>query len=266
MPRAQPHLASLHLLRAEIAGIESMPGETRRIPLRVAPLDRQLAGGLKLGALHEIVASRPGDQPAATSFALALAAHLRAARRRAPIVWIGEDFAACEQGALYGPGLALHGIDPASLLLIHAASAKEALWAMEEALKSPAPGAVVCEIFTAKTYDLTASRRLVLAAQKHAIPALLFLSGVTGTGALSSGADTRFEIRAHPSPHQASAARRIPLPGFPAWSIRIAKARAGPIGLNSDFHPVVWTEASFRDALSFPLAAHSGDGPDHQED
>lgn len=263
--------ARLRLLRQDIAGIEnpaSRPGAAppaRRIPLGHVRLDRMLAGGLNLGALHEIVAAQAGDHPAAASFALALAARLRAARMRTPIVWIGEDFAALEQGALYGPGLAFHGIDPACLLLVHAASAKEALWAMEEALKCRAPAVVIGEIWTVKAYDLAASRRLVLAAQKHATPCLFCLAGLSGADTLSSGADTRFEVRAHPSPRRVSAGRRLPLPGSVAWSVRIAKARAGPAGFGIDrdiFHPVFWTEASLRDALSLPVPAISDDGSD----
>jgi protein ImuA len=267
-PVSQPLRSRLHLLRQEIAGIDNSANPPAEAPLRIplghARLDRMLSGGLKLGGLHEIVASCPGDRPAAAGFALALAAGLCAARKRRPLVWIGEDFAAFEQGALYGPGLALFGIDPDCLLLVHAADAKEALWAMEEALKCRAPGAVIGEIFSAKFYDLAASRRLVLTAQKNAIPALLFLAGIAGADALSSGADTRFEVRANLSPHRAAAARHLPLPGIPAWSVRIAKARAGPAGFALDraFHPVSWTEVSFRDALSFSVSAFSGDGSD----
>jgi protein ImuA len=267
-PVSQPLRGRLRLLRQEIAGIEGRAnpqGEApaQRIPLGHARLDRMLAGGLRLGALHEVVAAQAGDHPAAAGFALALAACLHAARRLRPIIWIGEDFAALEQGALYGPGLALHGIDPACLLLVHAASAKEALWAMEEALKCRASAAVIGEIWTVKAYDLAASRRLVLAAQKHATPCLLFLAGLIGADALSSGAETRFEVRTRPSPHQASVGR-LPLPGSAAWSVRIAKARAGPAGFAIDrtFHPVFWTEVGFRDALSLPMAAVSSDGPD----
>lgn len=270
-PAAERGAERLRLLRREIDALgpsAGLPGGTppaSRIPLGHARIDRMLAGGLNLGALHEIVATQAGDHPAAAGFTLALAVRLRAARRRTPIIWIGEGFARLEQGALYGPGLALHGIDPAGLVLVHAANATEALWAMEEALKCRAPAAVIGEIWTAKAYDLAASRRLILAAQKNATPGLLLLAGLSGADALSSGADTRFEVRARPSPHQASADRRLPLPGDVAWSVRIAKARAGPAGFAIDrdeFHPVFWTEACLRDALSLPLAAVSGDGPD----
>jgi protein ImuA len=255
-----------------ITGIAAAPHPASDDPrvhvtLGETKLDHVLAGGLKAGALHEITAAGPGDAPAAAGFALALAARF-AASRKAPLIWVGEDFAGLEHGALYGPGLALYGIDPDALVLVHAANAKDALWAIEEALKCRAPAAVIGEIFSPKLYDLTASRRLVLAAQKHDTTGLLFLSGPARAEALSSSAETRFEIRTRSSPHSASAANRISLPGPAAFDVRIAKARAGPNGFFIDrekFHPVLWDhrEVLFRDALSLPLAAVAGDGSDH---
>ncbi len=270
LPHGSDLAERLSLLRRDIAGIAAAapPAGVARahVPLGAAGLDRPLAGGLATAALHEITAAAPGDAPAAAGFALALAARL-AAPRNAPLVWIGEDFAGREQGALYGPGLALHGIDPARLVLVHTANAKDALWAMEEALKCRTPAAVIGEIFSAKLYDLTASRRLVLAAQKHGTTGLICLAGPVRAEALSSSAETRFEIRARSSPHAASAAGRTPLPGPAAFDVRLAKARAGPAGFSIDrekFHPVLWSprEVSFRDALSLPLSAIAGDRPD----
>jgi protein ImuA len=266
----------VRILQAEIARIEAhMPGlehragqESRAYRSRVAfgnSLDPLLNGGLARGALHEILAASPGDVAAAAGFVLALASRF-AADSQAPILWISEDFATRENGALYGPGLALYGLDPDRLVLIHTADAKDALWGLEEALKCRAPAVVVGEIWTlAKTYDLTASRRLVLAAQKSGTPCLLFASGLSGhADALSSSAETRFEIRAGPSPQLKSAGGRLPLPGLATWSVRIAKARASPIGIDRTlFRPILWdhAEASFRDTLSFPLASLSGDRP-----
>lgn len=241
-----------------------------RIPLgRNSRLDHLLAGGLKLGTLTEILGQRPGDVAAASGFLLALAARLAARpdKAKAAIVWIGEDFSAREQGALYGPGLALHGLDPGRLILVAAQSAKHALWAMEEALKCQAPAVVIGELWAAKPYDLVASRRLLLAAQKYGTPALLSLAGLSGAAEhLSSGADLRFEIRAHPSVHPPSAGS-MPLPGVAAWSVRIAKARAGPenFGIDRDrFHTVFWDheEALLRDALPLALASRSCDRSD----
>jgi protein ImuA len=269
----------LGFLRAEIDRIEAQtvgksPGpRTRPGALRHTAFGTSLAsllnGGLARCALHEILAARPGDLAAAAGFVLALAirfAHDRMNDHQAPIIWISEDFAALENGGLYGPGLAFHGLDPKALVLVQAPNAKEALWSFEEALKCRAPAVVVSEIWSlAKTYDLTASRRLVLAAQKSGTPGLLFAPGLTGaTDRMSSGAETRFEIRARPSPQLAEAGGR-PLPGLAAWSVRIAKARASPIGIDRAlFRPILWdhAEASFHDALPLSLAPLSRNGSD----
>jgi protein ImuA len=263
----------LGFLRAEIDRIEAQtvgnglrtrPGAPRHTAFGTS-LGSLLNGGLARGALHEILAARPGDLAAAAGFVLALAIRFAAGRTK-PIVWIGEDFAALENGGLYGPGLAFHGLDPKALVLVQAPNAKEALWSFEEALKCRAPAVVVSEIWSlAKTYDLTASRRLVLAAQKSGTPGLLFAPGLTGaTDRMSSGAETRFEIRARPSPQLAEAGGR-PLPGLAAWSVRIAKARASPIGIDRAlFRPILWdhAEASFHDALPLSLAPLSRNGSD----
>jgi protein ImuA len=232
---------------------------------RSCMLDRGLGGGLKPGTLTEILGARPGDAAAAAGFLLALATRLARRAAKAPIVWIFEDFAAREQGMPYGPGLALHGLDPGRLLLVSAPGAQQALWAMEEALKCRGPAVVIGELWSPKPYDLVASRRLLLAAQKHGTPALLFLAGAPGAAStLSSGADQRFEIRAHPSLTVASAGS-LPLPGKACWSVRLAKARAAGLGIDRDrFHPLLWDhdEAQFCDALSLDLASDTFDRSD----
>jgi protein ImuA len=268
------------LLCAEIARIEAQGLPNNRLDAFQANplagrssarfgngLDNVLNGGLARGALHEILAASPGDEAAAAGFVLALAVRF-AACHPGPIIWIGEDFAEREHGAFYGPGLALHGLTTGRLTLVHVPNAKEALWGFEEALKCRAPAVVIGEIWTlAKAYDLTASRRLLLAAQKGGTPGLLFAAGLPGSAEqFSSGAQTRFEIRAGPSPQLASAGGRMPLPGLASWSVRIAKARASPSGIDRGlFRPVLWdhAEASFRDAHPLSLATLSRDGSDH---
>jgi protein ImuA len=284
----------LAALRAEIARIAARDGFFSRdfndldgeaaAPQKLHPyvplghdcrFDRLLGGGLQPGTLTEILAARPGDAAAAAGFLSGLAIRLaaRVDKAKAALFWIFEDFAASEQGLPYGPGLALHGLDPGRLVLVAAPNATQMLWAMEEALKCPAPAVVIGELWSGKPYDLTASRRLLLAAQKHGTPALLFLAGVPGAaGSLSSGADLRFEVRAHPSVHPPSAGA-LALPGAARWSVRIAKARikarmrarAGPDTISIDrerFHTLIFDhdEALFRDALPLALAPDTRDG------
>jgi protein ImuA len=251
-----------------------------RATLGRGPIEGPPWRGLARGALHEIVAASPGDAPAASGFALALAARFAAARKgMAPILWIVEAHAATETGAPYAPGLAAHGIDPARLVLVSTRDGRESLWAMEEALKCRALAAVVADIWRLEPYDLTASRRLVLAARKSGTPGLLVPAGAAGrVGSLASAAWTRFEVRARPGFHGVSAGARMPLPGRAAWAVRLARIRAGPRqAMPSDwkadragawdherFWPVPWDheEACFCDAFSFPVPASAGDRSD----
>lgn len=224
-------------------------------------LDGALGGGLRRGVLHEIVAARPGDATAAVGFASALATCL-SRPRKSPVVWILERSAESEGGGLYAPGLAAHGLDPSVLVLVRTGDARESLWAAEEALRSPTPAVVVAEIWgLERRYDLAASRRLLLAAVRSGTPGLLLAAGLAGRiGTMSSGAETRFEIRAGRSRALPSAADRVPLPGLPVWNVRLAKLRVRPDSRPVDcdrFMPVVWDprEGCFRDALPFPLDA-----------
>ena len=239
-------------------------------------LDRLLRGGLERGALHEVVAASPGDAAAASGFALALAARFAAQpgqrrKKGKPIVWILEDAARAEAGLPYAPGLDAHGIAAEQLVVVSTASGPDSLWAMEEALKSKAVGAVVVDLWRTKSYDLVASRRLVLAAQKSGTPGVLVPAGATGSArVISSAAQTRFEIRAAPSSgstSRASPSAGLPLPGRAAWSVRLARIRAGP-GLEAGFDwekvwPLVWDheEAWFCDALPVPPLAAARDRP-----
>ena len=141
-------------------------------------LDDMLGGGLRCGALHEIVASHRQDDGAASAFALALA--IRCVGDQ-PLVWIVEDCAAYETGVPYRPGLEAHGLDPDRLVLVRTREAQTTLWAFEEALRLEAP-VVLAEVWSGKHYDLAASRRLLLAAQAGRGTALLLHTGLVGPG------------------------------------------------------------------------------------
>ncbi len=268
-------------LRRVVAQIEAEAGRAgeragRRLPLTRA-LDSALGGGLADDALHEIAPAEPADGAAAMGFALALAARFLSQRSAAALV-IGEGFAAHEAGALYGPGLVAHGLPLSRLVFVQAPDAALAFWAMEEALKCGAPAAVVGEIWNLKGYGLAVSRRLLLAARKGRTPALLILaSAYRQAERLSSAAETRFEIAAAPSARQAATGGKD-LPGPFACGARLVKARltrAGPGGPSQAFDPgrvirLEWRsedlafneDLAFDDpAISFPLAAASGDGP-----
>src|SRR5450432_3038716 len=124
--------------------------------------DAALKGGLALSELHELVPAGTLHHGAALGFALALAA--LAPPRGGTIVFVQQDFALVEAGALYGGACDLFGLDPARLLLVRAGGQRDALWAMEEALKTRGLTAVIGELAqNGADADLTATRRLSLA-------------------------------------------------------------------------------------------------------
>lgn len=120
------------------------------------------------GWVHELWAKAPMDMQAATS--LMLAAHEASPDR--PFLWITSRALIREHGLPYGPGLLGLGIDPARILLVRCEKQQDALWALEECLKSSALAGVVGEL---DHIDLTASRRLTLVAREHRTRCLLLL-------------------------------------------------------------------------------------------
>ena len=272
-------------LRRVIAQIEAEGGpagerRVRRLPL-ARSFDSALSGGLADDTLHEIAPAQASDGAAAMGFALGLAARFLSQRPASALV-ISEGFAAEESGALYGPGLVAHGLSLSRLVFVRAPDAALAFWAIEEALKCGAPGVVVGEIWSLRGYSLAASRRLLLAARKGKVPALLILASAYGQAErLSSAAETRFEIAAAPSA-TIPAAAGPDLPGPFACGARLVKARlarAGPEAPSQALDPgrvirLEWRsqDMTFKDlackdmavddqAISLPLAAASGDRP-----
>src|SRR6187551_3948428 len=107
------------MTRARMTMLASLRGSIERIeahadaaPLRVtlghAEADATLQGGLALAAVHEVF-SEGRQSAAATGFITGLAGRVTARR---PLVWIRQDFAEIESGALSMAGLAELGLDP----------------------------------------------------------------------------------------------------------------------------------------------------------
>ena len=183
--------------------------------------DAVLKGGLALSELHELTPSGPVHYGAALGFALALAAE--APSKEGAIIFVQQDFASLEAAALYGLGGAPFGIDAERFLMVRAATPKDALWAMEEALKTRGITAVIGELAErGEAADLTATRRLSLAAQKGKSLALL--------------------LRQYPWPEPSAAATRWHVAGVSgprdefgglgttAFSLTLTKNRRGPCG------------------------------------
>ena len=218
-----PHGVLANLRRAMALEFPQITADKSALAFGIPSLDAALGGGLATGALHEIAAAREAEIPAATGFALILAA-----RNRGPVVWIAEDMALAENGAPYGAGLEDLGLAPERLIAVRAAKSRDVLWAMEEALAGaggPGPGAVIGEIRTG--IDFLATRRLSFAAGRGRALALLLRSTPANE---PSAAATRFLVGAAPSRPSSGAIPMACGPGPPRFCVRLTRNRRGPLG------------------------------------
>jgi protein ImuA len=211
----------LPLARPPIPANDRRDGGARPVmPLGLPAVDALLNGGLLRGALHEVYAAGTADAAAATGLALAFARTLGTGR---PLVWIRQDVQSLEAGLPYPPGLQEFGIDPAAIVAVRVRDALAALQAGLDAARSSAPGAVLIELWgEARAFDLTASRRLVLAAEASRTSVPMVRLGATPC---PSAAETRWQ--AAPAPSRALGANA---PGQPAFSVTLLRQRSGASG------------------------------------
>jgi len=204
----------------------------KRICLGVAGLDSVLAGGLRHGALHEILAP-PSHEAAATGFVAGLATRLNG-----PVLWIAQDYAVLEHGVHAATGLLELGLDPARLILLRVPDVASALRAAMDGLSCPALGSVVIELSgESKLLDLVAYRKLVLGAAESGVTVLLLrFSANPGIGV----AETRWQVRA-------AVSEKADPWGKPVFAVELQRNRAGRGGS----WILEWScdDGSFRDVL-----------------
>ncbi|HSI41668.1 MAG TPA: hypothetical protein VLA00_14090 [Xanthobacteraceae bacterium] len=225
--------STLAALRARLAAIEaesdSAPAGLPRLATGAGGLDAALGGGLRCGALHEFHAAQVGDAAAAAGLVAGLAWRA-AARTGRPVLWIRTDPAAQETGRLDGAGLRAFGLDPSRALLLQVPGTGEALRAGLEAARCDGLGAAILEIWgAAAPLDLTASRRLGLAAGRSGLAFLMLRAGAPPTERGFGAAQTRWSVRAAPSRPPPDAGFGAPL-GQPAFEMRLLRHREGAPG------------------------------------
>lgn len=169
------------------------------------------------GRLTDLYAQREADGVAATAMALACAS---VAGEGKPWLWVRHQGLSREAGQPSAPGLVELGIRPDTLLFVTVRDAQSALQAGLEGARCTALGAVIIELMgEPRALDLTASRRLALAARQAGTP--VFLVRVAAEPQ-PSAAETRWHIRAAPS-----LAFPAHAPGHPVFSLTLLRHRGG---------------------------------------
>ena len=211
---AAPDPALLHSLRAQLQALQPR-GQHGVLAFGDTRVDSCFpAGGLPLGALHEIAA---GGVEAETGAVGAAFIACLLARLPGPLVWIAP------QADLYAPGLPTCGLDPARLMLVQTRGNDETLAAMETVLREGAAAGVVAE---AEKLGRIPSRRLQLACLKHGSTGFVLRRWPYGRKHASedTAAVTRWRIAPAPS----AAAHREP--GAPRWRVELDHVRGGFAG------------------------------------
>jgi len=236
------------VLSKGLSGAALQEEEGSRTLLSLGAPDEVLKGGLGLGELHELAPAAPFHSGAGSGVALALSTLVPC---DGPVVWVQQDFAALETGTLYGLGCDLFGLESARLLVARAATPRDTLWAMEEAVKRSGIAAVIGELAQeGQAADLTATRRLSLAAQQGGGLCLLLRQQEFFQ---PSAAATRWVVAA-----TAGATDGLGGLGRTAFRLSLTKNRRGPCGswvLQWDHHA-----KRFLPALSVAVAAPSRHG------
>ena len=187
-------------------------------------VDLTLNGGLARGRLHEVYAGAADDGASASGFAAMLAS--RACGAQDAVFWLRHERGEKLGGGLQASGLLELGLDPGRILFVMAPDVDSLLRAAVDAVRCGGLGAVVIEGWgKMPKLDLTASRRMKLAAERSGVTTILLR--IDGEP-VASAAETRWSVTSAPS-----SALEANAPGRPAFDIILLRRRAGPAGLTA---------------------------------
>jgi protein ImuA len=196
------HLA-LQNLRHQLENISHSSGQAHSDSASVRPLmafgihgiDKALKGGLEPAALHDFYAFQTSDSASLAGFMACLAQNLSQSGRL--VVWVRQTMADVETGQLYPHGLLGLGLDPSRLVLVRARKPTYLLSAALDAVRCSSLACVVIEAWgNPHELDLTATRRLGLAAEKSGVTPFLLRAACD---VQPSAAMTRWQVRSAPS-------------------------------------------------------------------
>lgn len=222
--------------KENIEAIRTMSGTVHSLKNPALPAQAQAPAAFPLatGRLHEIHV-RGADHAAALAFALC-----SGAERRQNAVWVHGADRARFRTLPAGQGLAQLGWNPANLLLVDVGNEQDLMRAGLEAARCPGVDLVILEAAgCCASYDLTASRRLALAAERSRAGMIVLRRDADPR---PSAAYTRWAITSAPS-H----ALEADAPGLPAIHAELLRWRGGTAGQHWRFE---WDgdHGTFRDA------------------
>jgi protein ImuA len=213
----------------------------------------QVVGGVAARKrLHAVHPSQPGQQAAATGFALAM---MLALERRAntPVLWVQDRAGAAESGRPYGLGLVALGLAPERLVVVEVKGAMDALAAAEMGLEEPGLAGVLVDLPPRLPADmLRLGKRLALRCEARHIPCFLLHAG---REAVEMPVATRWQVAS-----ARWAGGQTARPDFTtAFDVELSKNRFGALGRWS----VMWRRLPPRFTEVDTAVAHVSGAGDH---
>jgi len=166
------------------------------------------------GAIHEFLCNGAVNAAASCGFTTALIGPLMASG--GTCLWISAA------RRIFPQGLKVFGVEPDRVIFIDVRKEKDALWAMEEALKCEGIAAVIGEV---QEISFTASRRLQLAVEQSRVTGFLLRYNPRNMNANACVA--RWRITPLPSEVEPD----MPGLGFPRWNVELTRIRNGQPGI-----------------------------------
>jgi protein ImuA len=167
-----------------------------------------------IGAVHEFLTTATEDIAPTSGFIAALSSSIMR-NNNGVILWISPS------QILYPPALKNFGIEPDHVIFLNVHKEKEALWAMNEALKCNALSAVVAHLHG---IDFKTSRRLQLAVEQSAVTGFIIRSHCKNAG--TTACVSRWRISSLISESDTD----LPGVGFPKWKVELLRIRNGKPG------------------------------------
>lgn len=248
----------IKLLRSRIAAVERQRAVAvsafgpALVPTGHAGIDAATGGGIMRGRLHEVFAASLEDSGSAGGFAAMLGVLMAGAG--STIFWLREKSAEARGGCLHAPGLAELGLDPGRVVLGVMDDALGLLRVAAEVVRCPDVAVAVIELWRMpRALDLTASRRLAVAAEGSGVTALMLRADAAPA---PSAAHSRWSVAA-----AAAAPLEAQAPGHPTLAVNLLRQRGGAADRGWQ---VEWDrdQGFFREpAFSGAVVPASGGGP-----
>jgi len=187
-----------------------------------------------IGAVHEFISPTAEDAAATNGFITGVLGRLM--QDSGTTLWVST------KRTLFPAALKVFGIDPERIIFVDVPRQKNALWAIEEALKCGAVSAVVGEL---SELSFTESRRLQLAVEQSHVTGFIHRHNPRNRNTVACIA--RWEIKP-----LMSGIEGMPGVGFPRWNVQLHKVRNGKPGT----WQMEWSAGGFRHIAPYAISIH----------